>query len=70
MAGYRLYFMGARFGQIAHYEDFDAEDDAQAIDVAGLRECNQPLELWCQGRKVASFEAHARVPIRFGPTPS
>lgn len=68
MTGYRLYFMSSLFGQISHYEDFDAEDDAKAIEIAGLRECSQPLELWCQTRKVASYGPHATVPVRFGPT--
>ena len=57
MAYYRLYFMDPRNGHISAFESIEAEDDSQAIAAAESRTGWQPLELWCQGRKVERFEA-------------
>ena len=54
---YRLYFMDPRSGHILAFESIEAEDDAGAIALAEGHVGWQPLELWCQGRKVQRFEA-------------
>ena len=57
VAYYRLYFLDPHSGHIAAFEAIEAEDDARALTVAENRLGWQPLELWCQGRKVQRFEA-------------
>ena len=57
MSYYRLYFMNPRSGHITAFESIEAADDAAAIAAAERHRGRQPLELWCQGRKVERFEA-------------
>jgi hypothetical protein len=57
MAYYRLYFMDPRSGHISAFESIEAEDDSGALALAEPHRGWQPLELWCQGRKVQRFEA-------------
>lgn len=65
MTYYRLYFMDPRSGHIAAFESIEAEDDAAAIAAAERHLGWQPLELWCQGRKVQRIEAlQAAAPRR------
>lgn len=54
---YRLYFMDPRSGHIAAFESLEADDDDAAVAAAEKHLGWQPLELWCQGRKVQRFEA-------------
>ena len=62
MAYYRLYFMDPRSGHIIAFEPIEAAADEVAIRLAERHVGWQPLELWCQGRKVRRFEAAPAVP--------
>lgn len=57
MAHYRLYFMNPRNGHIERFESIEAEGDGAAAAAADAHQGRQPMELWCGGRKIASFEA-------------
>ena len=57
MAYYRLYFMDPRSGHISAFEAIEADDDQAAITISEKHLGWQPLELWCEGRKVQRFEA-------------
>ena len=56
MSYYRLYFMSSFSGHIERFEEFEADDDAQAIAFAEANQCALALELWCSRRKVARVE--------------
>ena len=62
MSHYRLYFISKRTGRIEQAEDFEFDDDAQAMAAVRAGFANQPLELWCGTRKVARFEAERPAP--------
>ena len=64
VANYRLYFMDPRSGHITAFEALEAADDQAAIAAAERHRGWQPLELWCQGRKVHRFEALASTAPR------
>jgi hypothetical protein len=64
MAYYRLYFMDPRSGHISTYQSIDADDDETAAATAEKHLGRQPLELWCEGRKVKRFEAVQMMPPR------
>jgi len=57
MAYYRLYFMDPRSGHISAFEAIEAEDDEAALAACEKHQGWQPLELWCQGRKVQRLDA-------------
>jgi hypothetical protein len=61
---YRLYFMDPHSGHISAFESVDAADDEAATAAAERHLGWQPLELWCQGRKVHRFEAGAATAQR------
>ena len=56
MSYYRLYFMGRRSGHIERFEEIEAADDVAAVRIARKQAGHQPLELWCQARKVKRFD--------------
>jgi hypothetical protein len=62
---YRLYFLNAVSGHIERFEEYDASDDAAAIEIAERRWGAVPLELWSGGRKVRHFA----LPVSFKPRP-
>lgn len=62
MSYYRLYFMHPHTGHIDRVADFEAPDDAQALELAGEHVGENPLELWNEHRKVHRIEAFATVP--------
>ncbi len=64
VAYYRLYFMDPRSGHITAYESIEAADDEAATAGAERHRGWQPLELWCQGRKVYRLEAVAATTPR------
>lgn len=64
MAYYRLYFLDPRSGHITAFESIEADDDEAATAAAERHRGWQPLELWCQGRKVERFEAAQAAPPR------
>jgi hypothetical protein len=57
MASYRLYSLDPFTGHFEGVEIFHASDDVGAICVAQERAGPVPLELWCDGRKVARVDA-------------
>ena len=57
MSYYRLYFMSRGSGHIERFEEIEAVDDVAAVRIARKQAGEQPLELWCRGRKVKRFEA-------------
>ena len=57
MLYYRLYFLSRANGHIERFEEIEAADDGSAVRIARERAGRQPLELWCQGRKVKRFDA-------------
>jgi hypothetical protein len=59
MAYYRLYFWGRN--RIAGFEDFFADDDAGAIEIAPSYARGLDMELWTESRLVASFQAEQRT---------
>ena len=56
MPRYRLYFLSRRNGSIERFEEFEANDDDDALATIEPRIGDQPLELWSGGRKVGQFE--------------
>lgn len=56
MLYFRLYFMSPRSGHIERFAEFEASDDIAAIALASEHEGHQPLELWCEHRKVKRFD--------------
>ncbi len=57
MSYYRLYFMSRASGHIERFEEIEAADDVAAVRIAREQAGQQPLELWCHGRKLKRFEA-------------
>ena len=57
MAYYRLYFMDPRSGHISAFEAIEADNDEAALAACEKHQGWQPLELWCQGRKVQRLDA-------------
>ena len=53
MTNYRLYSLSPE-GHIQRVEDFEADDDAEAIGEAGRRGY-APKELWCGGRRIQQW---------------
>ena len=56
MSYYRLYFLHRFSGHIVRFAEFEAPDDGAALALAAEHEGDQPLELWCEHRKVKRFE--------------
>ena len=57
MLNSRLYFLDGSNGRIRDFREFEAEDDAAAIDDAESGRMDGPMELWCRTRKVRNWEA-------------
>lgn len=61
MTRYRLHYINPNTGQVDRQRAIDASDDVDAVHNA--RACDhRPLELWCEGRKVRSFDKDERLP--------
>jgi hypothetical protein len=58
---YHLYFISKHNDHIERAEDIHAVDDIHGIEVAASRLEDQSMELWCESRKVRSFEAPSPV---------
>jgi hypothetical protein len=57
MPQYRLYFLSSRTGRIERHEQFEARDDAEALDHIDAHLLgDRPIELWTGGRKVAQAD--------------
>jgi hypothetical protein len=52
---YRLLFMKAVDGPVMGSEEISARDDVEAVRIARRRIGDQPVELWCDKRKVKQF---------------
>ena len=63
MLYYRLYFMHPHSGHIERFADFEAPDDAHALDLAGEHIGQCPLELWNEHRKVQRIAAESMRPV-------
>lgn len=59
MSYYRLYFMHPHTGHIERFAEYEAPDDAHALDLASEHIGDHQLELWCQHRKVQRIDAFA-----------
>ena len=57
MSYYRLYFLHTFSGHIERFQEMEAERDEEAIERALDQQGSLAMELWCQHRKVARFEA-------------
>lgn len=52
MGHYRLYFMDRFSGHIDHVREFEAVDDARAIETADDWHQGGPMELWSRHHKL------------------
>ena len=52
---YRLFFLKNGDGPVVGVEEISARDDVEAVRLASERVGPQPLELWCDKRKVKRF---------------
>lgn len=57
MSYYRLLFMKSADGPVIGAEEIAARDDVEAVRIASERVGPQPLELWCDKRKIKRFQA-------------
>lgn len=64
MSYYRLLFMKDYGGPIVGVEEIAARDDVEAVRAASEHVGAQPLELWCDKRKVKRFAAVGASPER------
>jgi len=55
MLYYRLYFFD-RHSHIDHFREFEAQDDARAIDIAERWIAGQVTELWNRERRLKRWE--------------
>lgn len=55
MSYYRLLFMKAVDGPVLGTEQIAARDDVDAVRIARRKVGEQPMELWCDKRKVKQF---------------
>ncbi|CAA9524716.1 MAG: hypothetical protein AVDCRST_MAG23-511 [uncultured Sphingosinicella sp.] len=55
MSYYRLLFMKSFEGPVMGAKEIAARDDVDAVRIARSHVCEQPLELWCDKRKVKRF---------------
>ena len=61
MAYYRLYFLNGPSGRIQEFREFEADDDWAALEQAAGWRSISPMELWCGGRKVRSWDGMATL---------
>lgn len=59
MPTYRLLFF--RANQLDHWEELEAADYLEAVEQAVQRPSNDKVELWRDGRRLASFRPHPTV---------
>jgi hypothetical protein len=52
---YRLYLLAEPGGTFVGFEEFEAQDDIEAVRVAEGHVGAQALELWCGKRKIRTF---------------
>jgi len=54
---YRLYLLDGPKGRFVGFEEIEAEDDAEALRIAGGLSAGHARELWCGKRKVKTLAA-------------
>ena len=54
---YRLYLLADPEGRFIGFEEIEAADDVEAVNLAERYRGEHPLELWCGRRRVRSFPA-------------
>ena len=69
MPGYRLYSLNPLTGHFEGVEEIHSSDDVGAICIAQERAGPVPLELWCEGRKIARFDALPEI-AAYSPAPT
>jgi len=57
MAYYRLYQLHGARNEVGSFEEFDADDDAEAIARGETYRRLNPMELWSGHRKVRRWDA-------------
>ena len=57
MLYYRLYYFDRFSGHIDHFREFEAEDDAAAIELAQQWNSGAPTELWNRERRLQRWES-------------
>ena len=55
MSYYRLLFKKSEEGPVIGAKEIAARDDVDAVRIARNHLCAQPLELWCDKRRVKQF---------------
>lgn len=65
MSYYRLLFMKSEEGPVMGAKEIAARDDVDAVRIARTHVCEQPLELWCDKRKVKRFAPADASPSAF-----
>ena len=65
MSYYRLLFMKSVEGPVLGAKEIAARDDVDAVRIARSHVCEQPLELWCDKRKVKRFAPMEKQPSAF-----
>lgn len=65
MSYYRLLFMKSAEGPVMGAKEIAARDDVDAVRIARTHVCEQPLELWCDKRKVKHFAPAETSPSAF-----
>ena len=61
MRYYRLYFMDRFSGHIDHFREFEAENDAAALETAERWREDRPMELWNRERKLKRWDTLGRA---------
>lgn len=54
---YRLYLLDGPKGRFVGFEEIEADDDAEALRIAGGLSTGHARELWCGKRKVRNLAA-------------
>jgi hypothetical protein len=57
MQCYRLNFVDLPTGRVKNFQEFEAENDGAALIEADRLRGDEPMELWCQDRRIAKWPA-------------
>ena len=57
MRCYRIYFVDLPTGRVKMVQEFEAENDGAALIEADRLRGDEPMELWCQDRRIAKWPA-------------
>ena len=70
MVYYRLYQLHGPRNEVQSFHEFEARDDAHAIEVGEERHGVNPMELWSGHRKVRRWEGISTAPQEAAPQSS